>query len=123
MITIQLIGDDKLVARLDAMPGRVHDGLARAVTRLGLALQRKVQNEKLSGQVLNVGHRAPVRARRLRSSINTKITDTPAVITASVGTNVRYGRIHEYGVDHPGRSRRRTRALWPSRRGSRSRTT
>jgi phage gpG-like protein len=95
MITIELVGDRELAARLDAMPGRVHDGLARAVTRLGLELQRKVQAEKLTGQVLKV------RTGSLRSSINTEVTDTPARITASVGSNIRYGRVHEYGVDHP----------------------
>jgi phage gpG-like protein len=92
MITIELIGDRALVARLDAMPGRVHDGLARAVTRLGLELQRKVQSEKLSGQVLKV------RTGTLRSSINMQIEDTETEIAASVGTNVLYGRIQEYGV-------------------------
>jgi phage gpG-like protein len=105
MITVQVIGDDKLVARLDAMPGRVHDGLARAVVRLGLALQKKVQEEKLSGQVLKV------RTGSLRSSINTEVTDTPAVITASVGTNIRYARPHEYGVDHPWTIAAKGRAL------------
>jgi phage gpG-like protein len=95
VITVQLVGDRELAARLDAMPGRVHDGLARAVVRLGLALQRKVQEEKLSGQVLKV------RTGSLRSSINTAISDTPAAISASVGTNIRYAKAHEYGVDHP----------------------
>jgi phage gpG-like protein len=94
-ITVELVGDRELAARLDAMPGRLHEGLARAVTRLGLELQRKVQEEKLSGQVLKV------RTGSLRSSINTEITDTPAAITASVGTNIKYAKAHEFGVDHP----------------------
>jgi phage gpG-like protein len=92
MITVKLIGDRELVARLDAMPGRVHDGLARAVARLGLELQRKVQSEKLSGQVLKV------RTGSLRSSINMQIEDTTEAVEASVGTNVFYGKIQEYGV-------------------------
>jgi hypothetical protein len=103
MITIELVGDRELAARLDAMPGRVRDGLARAVTRLGLALQRKVQSEKLAGQVLKV------RTGSLLTSINTQIEDTPARITASVGIGGTlegkgvsvYGRAHEYGVGHP----------------------
>jgi len=93
MITVQLIGDRELVARLDAMPGHVHDGLARAVTQLGLELQRKVQAEKLTGQVLRV------RTGSLRSSVNTEITETATEASASVGTNIRYGRVHEYGFD------------------------
>jgi hypothetical protein len=50
-MTVELIGDRALVARLDAMPGRIRDGLARAVVRLDLELQRKVQAEKLTGRV------------------------------------------------------------------------
>jgi phage gpG-like protein len=95
MITMQIIGARELVARLDAMPGRVKDGLARAVARLGLELQRKVQAEKLTGQVLKV------RTGSLRSSINTEISEAAEEVAASVGTNIRYARIHEYGVDHP----------------------
>jgi phage gpG-like protein len=93
MIAIEIIGDDRLVARLEAMPGRLHAGVARAVTRLGLALQRRVQAEKLSGQVLKV------RTGSLRSSINTRIENTATAISAVVGTNIAYGRVHEYGFD------------------------
>jgi phage gpG-like protein len=91
MITVQVIGDDRLVARLKAMPGRLHDGIACAVARLGLELQRKVQ-EKLSGEVLKV------RTGSQRSSINTRIIDTPSEVSATVGTNIAYARYHEYGV-------------------------
>jgi phage gpG-like protein len=95
VITTELIGDRELAARLDAMPGRVHDGLARAVTRLGLELQKKVQAEKLTGQALKV------RTGSLRSSINTEISESADAVSASVGTNIRYAAVHEYGVDHP----------------------
>jgi hypothetical protein len=74
MITVQLIGDRELVAKLEAMPGRVRDGIARAVARLGFELQHKVQAEKLSGQVLKVG------------------TDR------FLGSNLAYGKIQECGV-------------------------
>jgi phage gpG-like protein len=93
MITVELIGDARLVARLDAMPGRLRDGLARTVTRLGLELQRKVQDEKLTGQVLKV------RTGSLRSSINTRTERSASEVAASVGTNIAYGRVHEYGFD------------------------
>jgi phage gpG-like protein len=105
MITVQLVGDRELVARLDALPGRVRDGLARAVTRLGLELQRKVQREKLTGQVLKV------RTGSLRSSINTEISQAADQVTASVGTNIRYGAVHEYGVSHPWVIQAKGRAL------------
>jgi hypothetical protein len=92
MITVQLVGDDRLIARLDTMPGRVRDGVARAVARLGLELQRKVQQEKLTGRVLKL------RTRTLRSSIDSQVTETATEVTATVGTNVFSGRIHEHGV-------------------------
>jgi phage gpG-like protein len=93
MITVELIGDRELAARLDAMPGRMREGIARAVTKLGFELQRKVQSEKLSGQVLKV------RTGTLRSSINTRVDQGADSVTATVGTNIRYGRVHEYGFD------------------------
>jgi phage gpG-like protein len=95
VITIEIVGDREFAARLDAMPGRMREGLVRAVTRLGLELQRKVQAEKLTGQVLKV------RTGSLRSSINTEISQSADQVAASVGTNIRYARVHEYGVDHP----------------------
>ena len=93
MITAYLIGDSELIARLSAMPGGLQQGIARAVTRLALELQRLVQ-QKLSGPVLKV------RTGVLRSSINYQVTQTATGATATVGTNVKYGRFHEFGVPH-----------------------
>jgi phage gpG-like protein len=94
MIAVQLIGEDRLVARFAAMPEKLQEGVARAVTRLGLELQRTVQ-QKLSGEVLKV------RTGSLRSSINLEVTATASDVSATVGTNVRYARYHEFGVGHP----------------------
>jgi len=94
-ITVELVGDKELVARLEAMPGHMRDGLARAVARLGLELQKKVQDEKLSGQVLHQ------RTGALARSIDTEVSQTESTVSASVGTGVRYARFHEYGVAHP----------------------
>ncbi len=91
MITATLVGDRELIARLSSMPRNVQSGLARAITRLGLELQRKVQSEKLSGQVLKV------RTGVLRSSINLKVDQSATAITASVGTAVKYAKVHEFG--------------------------
>ncbi|MBF6560539.1 MAG: HK97 gp10 family phage protein [Candidatus Binataceae bacterium] len=93
MITVELIGDRALIARLDAIPTRERHELARAVTKLALKLQRKVQR-KLSGQVLKV------RTGTLRSSINTETRTSESEVTATVGTNVKYGRFQEFGVSH-----------------------
>jgi hypothetical protein len=80
VITAELIGDTELLARLDAMPGAANQNLARAITRLGLQLQRYVQADKLSGQVLKR------RTGILASSINTATSVTATSVTATVGT-------------------------------------
>jgi phage gpG-like protein len=90
VITVELTGDRELAARFDAMPGHVRAGLARIVARLGLELQRRVE-EKLSGEVLRG------RTGGLRSSINTRTQNTPTSVTATVRTNIRYAAAHEYG--------------------------
>ena len=93
MITATLIGDRELIARLGAMPAGLRTGIARAVTRLGFQLERLVK-QKLSGQVLHV------RTGVLRSSVNTRVQESAAAVTATVGTNVKYARYHEFGVPH-----------------------
>lgn len=95
MITAVVVGDAAVIARLTTLGPELRRGLARAVFRLGLELQRKVQSEKLTGQVLKV------RTGTLRSSINTRVAEGGDAITASVGTAVSYARIHEYGGTIP----------------------
>jgi phage gpG-like protein len=94
MIEIDLGGDRAVVARLDALPAKAHQGLARAIAQLGFVLQRKVRQEKLSGQALQV------RPGRLRSSVDTLIEEKGNKVSAAIGTAVKYGRFHAYGVPH-----------------------
>ena len=63
------------------------------MTRLAIELERNVKM-KLSGSVLNV------RTGVLRASIRTQIQETATGVTATVGTNVAYGRYQEEGVPH-----------------------
>lgn len=94
MISVYLVGDSEVIARLNAMPGGVQQGLARATTRLSLEGQRLSQ-QKVSGQVLNV------RTGVLRSSINAKPTEVTATgVMGGWGTNIKYARFHEFGVPH-----------------------
>lgn len=105
MITVQLIGDSEVIARLSAIGSRLPSGVARAVTQLTLELQRLVQ-QKLSGQVLHV------RTGVLRSSINREVRQTGTEVIGTVGTNVSYAKVHEFGVPHSWEIRpRRARAL------------
>jgi hypothetical protein len=66
MITTIVVGDEAVVARLNAMGPQLQRGLARAVTRLGREWQRKAPAEKLPGQV------PKGRTGTLLSSINAK---------------------------------------------------
>lgn len=108
MFTAVLVGDSQLIARLQSMPERVRRGLVRGVLKAARDLQRHVQQDKLSGQVL---HR---RTGNLRSSINVKMEEDAKGVFASVGTNVVYAAIHEYGGDIPIR-----RALGSAKKGAR----
>lgn len=82
---------DVLEARLRSAPELMRASLLRAVTRLSIGIQRSVKEDKLTGQVLHV------RTGTLRRSINRVVTDEPDGIFATVGTNVEYAAIHEYG--------------------------
>ncbi|MGD9613834.1 MAG: HK97 gp10 family phage protein [Alphaproteobacteria bacterium] len=91
MIEVTVTGDKEIIARLDRMPDSIRESMAKEMQRWGFRLQRNVQKDKLSGQVLKV------RTGVLRSSINLKVDDAPDRITATVGTKVAYARVHEFG--------------------------
>ncbi len=90
MIKGWVIGDKEVVARLEAMPERLHTGVLRAVTTLCLKLQRMVKG-KLSDDVLHV------RTGTLRRGITQREDDSKESISGIVGTNVAYAARHEYG--------------------------
>jgi len=90
---VSLLGDAKLIARLEAMPASVAASLLRKVSMLVLKLQNYIQTNKLSGQVLNR------KSGRLMRSIGTKVEQTATAVLGIVfqSSDVPYGRIHEYG--------------------------
>lgn len=94
MITVALVGDDALIARLDAIPESVRATLIAKVYALQVLVGGTVKR-RLSGEVLNV------RSGDLRASIND--SDPPVVTGSSVlgrvtqSGDVKYGRIHEKG--------------------------
>lgn len=96
MLSIKLVGDQQLIARLNAMPGRLRDELRRKVTELTLKLEAKVK-AKLSGQVLNVVTGA------LRRSIFSTVTATDVSVVGKVASSgdVKYAAIHEFGGKTP----------------------
>lgn len=91
MIYAHVITDQRLFARLRGLWGQTRVEVTRAIWRLTLRLQRKVKEEKLSGQVLHV------RTGTLRRSINAQVFDKGSSIYGVVGTNVKYAPPHEFG--------------------------
>lgn len=87
---IELVGADKLLARIEGITPRMLLRVSKAVRKVTLMVEARTL-QKLSGQVLKV------RTGRLRRSINSKITDSPTGSAGTVGTNVSYARIHEFG--------------------------
>lgn len=92
MISVTMVGDRQLVARLTAFPSSLQIVLRRRVNDLVLRLQARVQR-KLSGQVLNVVTGA------LRRSIQPNVAESPSSVQGRVFStgDVKYARIHEYG--------------------------
>ena len=91
MISAYLVGDELLVERLRGISDAVNSGLARCITQLGIDLQRNVQQDKLSGQVLKS------RTGALKSSIDYRVDQSARGATAEVFTALRYGAAQEYG--------------------------
>jgi len=81
----------QLLERLRALPDAINSGLLRGITQLGIELQRHVQQDKLSGQVLRS------RTGSLRSSIGLRVDQSGGAVTASVFTDSRYAGAQEYG--------------------------
>jgi phage gpG-like protein len=95
MITYQQRGGEQVQKFFETFADGAKQRLYLRIQELSLKLQRHVIEDKLSGQVLKV------RTGTLRRSINRRVTMSDTSIQASVGTNVKYARIHEYGFTGP----------------------
>jgi hypothetical protein len=51
MITAYLVGDEQLLERLHTLPEAINSGLVRGITRLGISLQRALQQDNTDGRV------------------------------------------------------------------------
>jgi HK97 gp10 family phage protein len=83
-------GLDALAARLEAMPGKLTAALGEEAARLGDELRAAVERN-LSGGVLQQ------KTGRLAGSIEMSVQRNGAAVSATVGTDVPYAAIHEYG--------------------------
>ncbi len=91
MIQAWIIGAEGVIDRLDQIPGQVAAALRRAVEAEASKLTAYVKEQKLSGQALKTQTGA------LQRSINYQLQDEGGRIAATVGTNLAYAAIHEYG--------------------------
>jgi phage gpG-like protein len=82
---------EQLVARLLGAERAMLDSLKTAVDRLTIEVQSHVKARKLSGQALHV------QTGTLRRSINRQTIVDGGTVIGTVGTNVRYAAVHEYG--------------------------
>jgi hypothetical protein len=91
VITAYLVGDDRLLAWLRAVPDEANSGLVRAITKIAIDLQSKVQQDELTGGVLSA------RSGSLKSSIDLRIDQSATGVTGTVFSDCTYARVHEYG--------------------------
>jgi len=102
MLTGTIVGDDRVIARLEGMKPAILARVETAMRHLLFELQRHVMDDKLSGQVLGKYlHSRPT--GRLRDSIKVAGPESDGKsFFGAVGTNVVYAAIHEYGGRTPG---------------------
>lgn len=91
MINGYLLGDKETIAKLEAMFPNMHSRLKLTIGQLVLRLAKHIKQDKLSGQVLRN------RTGRLRRSITTRVQANATAVIGTVGTNVEYAAVHEYG--------------------------
>jgi phage gpG-like protein len=93
MITVSLVGADKIAARWASFDQRIKQGLEQAMTRLGDELEARVL-DNLGGLVLQR------RSGRLAAAQEAVVTSDAGAVSVGVGfdpSEVPYGAIQEYG--------------------------
>lgn len=84
MIAVEMVGTAEVAARFANMSARMTAELRLSVSRLSIALQRNVVQDKLSGQVLGV------RSGRGRRSIHQDVQAVGDRVSGVVSTNLFY---------------------------------
>lgn len=93
MVRWEWLGSEQLVSHLQQMNAHIESEVANSVGILTLRLQRRVKSPNLSGKVLNK------QTGTLARSIDQFVERGHGAISGVVGTNVAYGRAHEYGFN------------------------
>lgn len=94
-ITVSVDGQQKLVSQMGKVAAGARARVKRALQMLGLMLVSHIQKTKLSGQRLHQ------RSGRLSGSIHEETEELGDEIQTTVGTNVVYARVHEFGFQGP----------------------
>lgn len=95
IISGTVFGDREAGVRLRRLDDVVRLKVLEAITGLTFDLQDYVVRQKLSGQVLRR------RTGNLADHIYRRVDESDKVIRGVVGTNVPYGRVHEFGYQGP----------------------
>ena len=90
MITARLVGDEAVLAWLRATPDMAASGLARAITTLGIELQRKIQEGDPTGQ--------SVAGRSGSLGLSLQLDQSDDRIAATVSSSSEYAHTHGYGA-------------------------
>lgn len=91
MIDLQMVGADAIATHLDNFVPRLTDELQTSIGDLALRLTRMIQQDKLSGAVLQA------RTGRLQRSIRPLIESDGTTVTASISADVSYAAAQEFG--------------------------
>jgi phage gpG-like protein len=92
MLNITVTGDKELIARFEAMPGKLRQALTTKVSTLALRLEDRVKR-KLTNDVLHV------RSGDLRRSIFSEVQSNATEVIGKVASSgdVKYAAIQEFG--------------------------
>lgn len=93
IVTVAIVGDKEVVARLESMSPVVGDALYTKITALSLKLEGLVKTGKLNGQVLN--RITGALARSIMSRVERLAQSVFGYVFSS--GDVKYAGIHEYG--------------------------
>lgn len=94
MIEFEIRGDTEIIARITRTADRIAGEIQRALNTVNTQLQRHIQSDKLSGQVL----------KSRTGNLKRSIVQIPATIETGaisggvgLGSEAPYGLIHEFG--------------------------
>lgn len=91
--SVVIIGGDRVLSKFDRMRSGIEPQLVQRMNRITIRLQSHIVRDKLSGQVLHF------RTNNLRGSIHPAVTNENGAVVGTVGTNVVYAAVHEYGFN------------------------